>query len=291
MEEITRTGLVVAGLAALVAAVTWFALFGASIGAVSSIDSNSMSHAPEEQAGVLDPGEWRRLDPIDDRDDVQTFYEAKTSGHTVGGDHGDVLAYRPEGVSSSSPTPRILPWPGEDRLAIEHRPIAWVVYNETADAYDVPLLGVEGDRTFTLPAVGVYDPQDDAYVHEDVAVTLDPRTAGRHDGFLTKGDFNPKADQDRATRLDEAGHVQLVTPDRVDGKVADHVDSHAILQLQIGVPIAAALVAAGTYVWRRGHVDPPLPIAGTDRCGACGDPVDETTPFCPSCGEHVGEER
>ena len=79
MEEITRTGLVVAGLAALVAAVTWFALFGASIGAVSSIDSNSMSHAPEEQGGVLDPGEWRRLDPIDDRDDVQTFYEARTS--------------------------------------------------------------------------------------------------------------------------------------------------------------------------------------------------------------------
>lgn len=291
MKGLTRTGLVVAVLATLVAAIAWFSLFGASIGAVSSIESNSMSHAEEDREGVLDPGEWRRLDPIEAREDVLTFYEARAGDHRVGGDHGDVIAYRPEGAQATSPTPRLLPWPGDGPLTIEHRAIAWVTYNATVDAYDVPELGIESSRNLTLPDVGRYDPRRAAYVHEDLTVRLDPAKAGRHDGFLTKGDHNPTVDQDEAIRLGEAGSVGLVPVERVEGKVADHVDSDTILALQLGVPLAAAVLAGGVYAARRGHLEPLVPDRDDEEaCPGCGHPLeDEEADFCPRCGQAPGD--
>lgn len=286
MRGLTYTGLVVAVLATLAIALAWFSL-PASFGAVSSVESNSMSHGPEDREGVLDPGEWRRLVPVADRGEVVTFYEGRERGHAVGEDHGDVIAYRPAGTEPGSTTPRVFPGPGQDGpLTIEHRAIAWVRYNASADAYDVPELGIEAARNLTLPGVGTYDPQQEAYVHRDLNVSLDPDRAGRHDGFLTKGDHNRHADQDARASLASVGSVELVPAERIEGKVAGHVDAGTILAFQIGVPVAALAVAGGVYAWRRGHLDPLLPqVEEDDGCPACGRSVDGDEPFCPSCGE------
>lgn len=290
MRGLTLTGLVVAVVTTLVLAIAWFSLAGTPIGAVSSIESNSMSHGPDDMEGVLDPGEWRRLEGVDERGAVITFYEAREVDHRVGQEHGDVIAYRPNGTEApSSPSPRIFPWGGDEGpLTIEHRALAWVEYNASAEAYDVPELGIEAQRSFTLPDVGTYDRASQTYVHRPLNVTLDPETAGRHDGFLTKGDFNPRADQDASTTLASAGHVELVPPERIEGKVDGHVDSSTIVAFQIGVPIAALLVAGGVYAWRRGHLAPLLPDAREEaRCPACGAPRRGEESFCHSCGEQL----
>lgn len=293
MRGLTLTGIVVAIVTTLVVAIAWFTLLGPSFGAVSSIDSNSMSHGPEDMEGVLDPGEWRRLEPIDGPEDLVTFYEGREQGHRVGEDYGDVVAYRPNGTEPASTVPRIFPGMDDDGATmIEHRVLAWVTYNASADAYDVPELGIQANRSFQLPGVGSYDPQTETYVHRDLEVRLDPEEAGRHDGYLTKGDHNPAVDQDTRTDLASTGSVELVPHDRIEGKLAAHVDSGTILAFQLGVPIVALLSAGGVYAWRRGHLDAVLPDIERGEegdCSACGHPMDAGTAFCPSCGERRGE--
>lgn len=286
MQNLGRRAILIALVAAVGLAGAWFALFGASWGAVSSIESNSMSHAEEDMDDVLDPGEWRRLEDVSQRGQVVSFYEARDSGHRVGEDFGDVIAFRPVGVEDGSSGVPIFPgMGGDDVLRIEHRAIAWVVYNETADAYDVPELDILAQRAIQLPDVGRWDPRQEAYVHEMLTVRLDPDKAGRHDGFLTKGDFNPSADQDADTRLRETGSVALVSVDRVDGRVAAHVDSDTILALQIGIPIASLGLAGMVYAWRRGHLDRFLPSGEThDQCPSCGAEWMGGQAFCHSCG-------
>lgn len=286
MRTLGWTAVAFAGAAALLLAIGWFAFFGTSFGAVSSIDSNSMSHADEPMAGVFDPGEWRRAVPVDDREEVVTFYEGQQTGHRVGEDAGDVIVYRPVGEDAPSRVPGFPGEPGQEGTLVEHRAIAWVVYNESADAYDVPELGIHGQRELVLPGVGTYDRQEEAYVHRNLTVVLDPDAAGRHDGFLTKGDHNQGADQDARGGLQGIGQLQLVTVDRIEGKVVGHVDTHWITAMQIGVPIVSLAVAGGVYAVRRGHLDAVLPDTGsqTESCQACGTHLESDVDFCPSCG-------
>ncbi|HEX2022089.1 MAG TPA: hypothetical protein VHH36_05205 [Candidatus Thermoplasmatota archaeon] len=250
----------------------------------TALGSNSMSHAREALPGVLDPGEAITLAPIGAREDVVTYYEGRRTGHRVGDDWGDMVAYHPD--------------PDVRTVRFVHRAVAWVVYNATSDAYDVPEIGVFGQRAFHLPEVGLFSPSRDAYVHRALAVELDPATAGRHDGFLTKGDFNEVVDQDAravgapgeevARGLSEREraalfrHPPLVQPAHVAGRVIAITEgSEATVVFWVAAG-GAALVAVGAVVaipaWRRrGRRAGRL-------CGACGRPRRDDLPFCAACG-------
>lgn len=244
-----------------------------------------MSHAATDRSGVLDPGEWIRLEPVDARSQVRSFYEAREEGYRVGSDFGDVISYLPSG-SSSSGSPGSPGFPLSDEQAdvrIVHRAIAWVEYNETADAYDVPRLGIHGERSITLSGVGSYDRAEDRYVHRSFTVQLLPNRSGRHDGFLTKGDHNAHLDQHATGGLEGIGHVELVTVERMEGKVVGHVDGRWIRAVQIGVPIAALAVAGGVYLWRRGRLD-DVASKDVEACDECGRAFEGDEAFCVACG-------
>lgn len=273
----SRRGLVVAGIAALTLALSWGLLLGFSKSAISSIESRSMSHADHDLDGVFDPGEWRRVEDVDRREGVVTLYEGRRTDHRMGADHGDVIGFVPVHRGE----------PARD-LIVSHRVIAWVVYNETADAYDVPELGIEGQRRFTLPGIGTYDRRLEAYRHVDLGVQLDPDEAGRHDGFLTKGDHNRIFDQHAGGGLADVGTVELVEVARIEGRVTGHVDSDEILALQIGVPVFAAVIAAGAYLWRSRRAGRSSGKPRSGRCTSCGARRTDGLGFCPSCGAEQG---
>lgn len=285
MRGLGWTAVAAAATAALLLAAGWFWAFGASFGGVVSVESRSMSHGETEQSGVIDPGEWMQIEPVDDRSGIATLYEARETGHRFGGDHGDVLVYTPNGTDGGgSGAPGFPGLGGEAEHRIVHRAIAWVEYNGTSDAYDVPELGLVGVRSFTVPGVGTYDRDADRYVHRSFDVRLDPDSAGRHDGYLTKGDYNTHLDQHAAGGLSRTGKVEIVALDRVEGKVVSHVDEGTIQAVQLGVPLAALAVAGGVYAWRRGHVDGLVPSLEGDSCPDCGQAYQADEGFCRACG-------
>ena len=244
-----------------------------------AMTSRSMSHARHDLPGVLDPGEKISVEPVLRRADVVTMLEGRQRGHRVAGDWGDVVSF--EAVHGGEGT----------RQGIVHRAIAWVEYNATADAYDVPDLGLRGVRVFVVPDVGTWDPMGGAYVHLDMPVHLDPARAGRHDGFLTKGDNNPAFEQEAGNGLSGIGDVHLVAVERIDGKVAGWLEPHESLTLALWAAGGTLVLAMAWLAARRALRGRRLPLAGGALCGACGRRVAREAPFCPACGALPGTRR
>lgn len=258
---------IVAAVLVLVAALAAFGVIRPSSGVATT--SRSMSHADENLPGIIDPGETVSYAGATRRADVVTMLEGRRVGHAVAGDFGDVVAYNAQGETGVQ--------------GILHRAIAWIEYDPMTDAYDVPALGLQDVREFVVPDVGSWDPFRGAYVHEPLHVVLDPAFAGRHDGFLTKGDHNGAADQDARGRLGDLGRVELVEPRHVTGKVVSWVDGEESLSIFWWAFGVAALVALGFALFGK-RLRARLG-ASVGRCGACGARVDAEHGFCPRCGE------
>lgn len=230
-----------------------------------SVASRSMSHADHAMDGVLDPGERIILAPVHRRTDVVTLVEARGRGHRVAGDHGDVIAFTAIGPS--------------DTGGIVHRALAWVEYNATADAYDLPDLGLDGVRRFEVPDVGTYQSWSATYEHADLFVALDPEVHGRHDGFLTKGDHNVGADQ-------EGFPLELVQVWQVTGRVERFAEGDR-QAWTFGAGVGLAAVLAGAMYLARTR--PALLDALLGRLGRCACGARRSSlAFCPACGRQSG---
>lgn len=266
--KLSRRGWAAVALGLLLVFAAWYAGFARpSIGV--AITSRSMSHADQDLPGVLDPGERISVDGVAGPDDLFTYGAGKGAGHRVGDDWGDVIAFQS----------RVGGRNGD--LGIVHRAMAWVVYNRTADAYDVPELGVLGARSFVFPEVGVWRAELGRYVHEPMEVVLEPDLAGRHDGFLTKGDHNEVFDQDARVEPDELGHVELVEVAYVNGKVAGFSEKERTFLL-FWVAAGAALVLTVAILLLRRPGSRLLRKAGA--CAGCGAKMAPGAAFCVACG-------
>lgn len=254
------------GLALLFGA-WWAGFVRPSVGV--AVTSRSMSHADVDLPGVLDPGERITLDRVADRHDLHTYVTGKAADHRVGDDWGDVITFQTRVAGRDGP------------IGVVHRAMAWAVYNASADAYDVPEIGVWGQRAFVFPEVGTWDAARGAYVHEPMVVVLDPDLAGRHDGFLTKGDHNPVFDQDARVVPGALGHVELVEVAHVNGKVVGFSET-ARTFLLFWVAAGGAVVLAAGVVLLRGRGARLLARAGA--CPGCGARVPPDAAFCVACG-------
>lgn len=253
------------GLLLLLAA--WYAGFARpSLGV--AITSRSMSHADQDLPGVLDPGERITLDRVDGPHDLLTYHAGKDAGHRVGDDWGDVIAFQGRVAGESI------------RQGIVHRAMAWVTYNATADAYDIPDLGIFGARAFVFPEVGTWDPARGAYVHEPMGVVLDPDLAGRHDGLLTKGDHNNVFDQD-ARALGDLGHLELVEIQHVNGKVVGFTETERTFLLFWIAAGGSVLLAAAFLLLRKPGA---RLLQKTGACPGCGATMAPDATFCEACG-------
>lgn len=273
--------LLVAAVAAVVLAGTWALTMGLGQGGVSYHASASMSHGDRALPGILDPGEPFSTDPVGERDDVVTFLEGRAMDYERWGDHGDVILYATD-IRRDEGGPLLT---GGRGVNIVHRAIAWVRYNQTADAYDVPEAGVYGQRSFVLDGIGGRHPETGVYGHHPLSVVLDPALAGRHDGFLTKGDNNDLVDQDARGSLARDDGIGLVAMERVRGRVVKAADHTWVLAVQIAVPLGAAAIAGAYYLGRRASASA---AKGEGRaCPACGAGRSVEHGFCGRCGEEL----
>jgi len=166
------------------------------------IESDSMSHdggaslhngAAPSYPGVVDTGDLVLVQVAPSKADVVTWVEGKPTGYRTYGDFGDVLIFHP--------TPYAL-----DSTPIIHRPIVYLVWNETSfatwdrPAWDIPSLRALEARLWTTTTGAWYNLSGDLTLRElgyrgDLAKTISlaalaANVANRVDGYLTMGDNN-----------------------------------------------------------------------------------------------------
>lgn len=247
---------------------------------------HSMSHGPEPLPGVLDDGDLGRYRWGPGQGDITSMVAARAAGAPgPAGDFGDVVMYRPNGEARPEAGRRVL---------VEHRVLVWVELNASSGRFDAPELGLASVSSVTIPEVGTWDPAL-GYVRRSFTLHLvveGPEglsyPAGRHSGWVTKGDHNPALDQD--PRPGGPAVSQLVQPAWVEAQLVGVVDADSLVR-DVALGVAAALVLGSAAVVahkrlrRRGgaravarDARPPRP-----RCGACREPWGEL-PFCARCG-------
>lgn len=92
---------------------------------LATITSDSMAHGEgESAAGTLDTGDVVAVQAVSTRSDVVTYLEGRAAGYRTYGDFGDVIVFDAPGEPAGS--------------TYVHRAMAFVEWNASANAYDVP---------------------------------------------------------------------------------------------------------------------------------------------------------
>lgn len=155
------------------------------------VESASMQHSDtESKLGVIDTGDLVIIQSSDGSG-VRTYVESYTDGHRSFGDYGDVIIYERYGRTDTTP--------------IIHRAMVRLVYNSTAQSFDVPSLALlptdkwdnglhESGRWWNLTtSFEVYDiGYKSATLRVDLASLLNYYLDHElsHDGIITMGDHN-----------------------------------------------------------------------------------------------------
>lgn len=260
-----------------VGAAAWY--FGEVRGYKVALTSRSMSHSDLDLEGVLDPGEKVAAVPVGSPADVIPGVDARRAGGPrVGDDWGDVLVFRARRDG------------GDAGVGIVHRAIVWVEYDAATSAYDVPSLGLQDVTEFVVPDVGTWIAREGVYAAVRLDVVLDPDLAGRHSGWLTKGDHNVVFDQDARSYspLDgAAGGFELVEVAATEGRVVDFLEPHESIRIALTAFGAAFAACVAIVLLRR----PARRMWGRLRaekgCPACGAALQASDPFCVRCGRGV----
>jgi hypothetical protein len=260
---------------------------------VSGGRGNSMSHGPS-QAGILDDGDLGNYQRNPAPGDITPMVTAQAMGLApIAGDHGDVITFRPDGEVRTELGRRIL---------VEHRALVWVAYDEASGLFDVPELGLDDVARITIPSVGLWDEQAQAYVRKDYTLVLaEPQAeggwaypAGQHSGWVTKGDHNRGLDQ--SPGADGQPLSTLVQPAWVEGRLLRVVDQDAVVRDALVGTAVVLLLGVAFLLAKKAYRGPPpkarLPLAGDDpfeplpktRGDPLGDLVKSFRASCEACG-------
>jgi signal peptidase len=205
---------------------------------------------------------------------LQTWDDGKKSGYQKFGDYGDVIIYRPNGVTDFWASIGLLPL--SKQHPIIHRAMTWTdagakvpsylnlyrgavtpaeylpltVSGVTADGYTI--LAVQGstgilpnstpssrDVTMKTP-LGNYILPAGAIV-KDAGYVRETENTTSHGGYITKGDNNNFSDQGYLT-ISGAGTVEPVQKDWVIGKALFTVPYVGLLPLNIGPVIVIVII-------------------------------------------------
>jgi signal peptidase I len=206
--------------------------------------------------------------------DLQTWDDGKISGYKKFNDYGDVIIYRPNGVTDMWASVGLLPL--SKQHPIIHRAMTWTdtgeplpsylniyrgsvtptgylplsVIGETADGYHIlTTTGTAGilpnytpstrDVTMKTP-LGNYVLPADAIV-KNAGYVRETENVTTHGGYITKGDNNNFSDQGYLT-IDGTGTVEPVQKDWVVGKALFTVPYVGLLPLNIGPVIVIVII-------------------------------------------------
>jgi signal peptidase len=207
------------------------------------VESNSMQHSNDESFfSVIDTGDLVLVKKTDGRNDVVTYMEGKRIGHETYSENGDVLIFRKNGYTDTTP--------------VIHRAIIWVEYNETSNSFDIPELkhhnpGVGEDgvwyvvggeqRWYNLSGTIVL--KDIGHDHLPVSINLGTilsiygsQGVEPHSGFITLGDNN-RGSYDQGNMDDGHGHrVRPVKPEWIVGKGRGELPWFGLIKLYFQDP-------------------------------------------------------
>ena len=206
--------------------------------------------------------------------ELQTWEDGNVSGYKKFGDYGDVIIYRPNGVTDIWASVGLLPFSRQHPII--HRAMTWTEAGEpvplyinfyrgsvtpavylpltvagtTADGYQILTTGnfpaasnyTPGARDviITSPQLGNYILPADAVVR-NAGYVKNLSTIASHGGYITKGDNNSNSDQGSLTFAD-TGTIETVEKDWVVGKALFTVPYVGLLPLHIGEVIVVVII-------------------------------------------------
>lgn len=215
--------------------------------------------------------------------ELQTWDDGKVSGYKKFNDYGDVIIYRPNGVSDFWASIGVLPL--SKQHPIIHRAMTWVEATEPEPLYINPYRGsvtpagylpftVNGETTSgirilsTGPGVSYQNytpgPNDlmmmlskenyilpaDAVV-KGMGYLWNGGTITTHGGYITKGDNNPASDQGYLS-IEGIGTIEPVEKEWVIGKALFTVPYVGLLPLNIGPVIIIVIILMVLHeIWLR----------------------------------------
>ena len=207
--------------------------------------------------------------------DLQTWDDGKASGYKKFGDYGDVIIYRPNGLTDMWASVGLLPL-SKAQHPIIHRAITWTNAGQPVPSYlniyrgkvtptgYIPLT-VSGDTTngYQILSTGagappaanfapgskdliMKTPQGNYVLPADAVIpnsgyVRNTDTLATHGGYITKGDNNILSDQGYLT-IPGTGTVEPVAKEWVIGKALFTVPYVGLLPLHIGEVIIVVII-------------------------------------------------
>jgi signal peptidase len=216
------------------------------------VESDSMQHSDDESfLGVIDTGDLVLVKSIESEKDVVTYMKGKRIGHETYSEYGDVLIYRKNGYTDSTP--------------VIHRALIWLEYNETSNSFDAPelkhhdtpeewqILGGE-NRWYNIS--GVLLLKDIGHDHEDVRIDLNNifniysiQGVEPHSGFVTLGDHNLGNYDQNMLPDDHGGRVRPVRSDWIVGKGRGELPWFGLIKLWFSEETKAQAEGAPSNSW------------------------------------------
>ena len=204
---------------------------------------------------------------------LQTWDDGKVSGYKKFNDYGDVIIYRPNGVTDMWASIGLLPL--SKQHPIIHRAMTWVDANEPVPLYLNPYRGsvtptgylplsvsrVTADGYLVLTVNGNRESANLTPGTGDLTLTIgnehyalpagtivknsgyvwDSKNTTSHGGYITKGDNNPASDQG-TLKIGDLGTVEPVEKEWVIGKALFTVPYVGLLPLNIGSVIVVVII-------------------------------------------------
>jgi signal peptidase len=211
--------------------------------------------------------------------ELQTWDNGKVSGYQKFGDYGDVIIYRPNGITDMWASVGLLPLSAQHPII--HRAMTWTdaggpvptyiniyrgevtptgylplhVVGETAGGFQILSTGTgtpaanytPGQRDLVMRNVSGENyvlPADE--IVENAGYVLESSTIMAHGGYITKGDNNAASDQGSLS-FAGVGTIEPVAEEWVVGKALFTVPYIGLLPLHIGEVIIAVIILMGLY--------------------------------------------
>ncbi|MDO9537656.1 MAG: S26 family signal peptidase [Thermoplasmata archaeon] len=200
------------------------------------VESGSMQrHNDTSVIGVIDTGDMVFVKKVNGVDDVVTYVDGEATGYSKYGNYGDVIIYRPNGMTEEIDGSAVIP--------IIHRPVVWIDINTSKVS---PMAnGIDFDNyTFDIPSLGLYGTtenillSDYGFWNQEVLINLGMSNgllkyylnANKvpHGGYITMGDHNvPSYDQPYY------GRYEPVLPEWIVGKAIGEIPWFGLVKLKV----------------------------------------------------------
>lgn len=193
------------------------------------VESSSMQHSNERSyIGVIDTGDMVFVKRVDNADILITYINGEATDYSKYGTFGDVIIYRPDGNSSTTP--------------IIHRIVVWIDVNDTYVSPATTDVVDYANYSFDIPSLGIFGTNDNVtipdYGHDNRGVDIPiwailtnfrNRGIEPHGGFITLGDNNDRTDQ-------TLRHCLPVKGEWVVGRAIGELPWFGLIKLSVGGP-------------------------------------------------------